>query len=110
MGRRGLDKTRFAAFLGVERSRVSRWLSGAVVPGHEGLAQIAERLGRPVEEIMQSARADTRARREGRATSDSLADEVARLAAKLAERDAQVEEMRAEIAALRARSRRRRAT
>lgn len=76
MNSRGLDKTRFAAYLRVDRSTVSRWLSGTVIPGHEHLGLLAERLDRPYAEILNLARADTRARRSGQKAEETLAEEV----------------------------------
>lgn len=100
MKRRGLDKTRFAAYLRVDRSTVSRWLSGSVVPGNEHLGLLAERLDRPYAEILNLARADTRERRSGRKAQETLAEEVALLAAEVARRDAQIAEMNARLEAM----------
>ena len=104
MQRRGLDKTRFADLLGWDRSTVSRWLSGTVVPASEGLAQIASRLDRPLGEIVEAAREDLRARRDGKSTLETLRDEVGRLRIALADREAELEELRAIARRRRARS------
>ena len=103
MRRRGLSKTEFAAFLGEERSVVSRWLSGSTIPRTEGLVQIAEKCGLPLEQVMKAARADAETQRNGR---EGAADEVIRLRAEVAETKAALAEAREELARLRRRRRR----
>lgn len=106
MRRRGLSKKDFAAFLGEERSVVSRWLSGDSIPRTEGLVQISEKCGLPLEQVMKAAGADAKAQRERQEKRDAQAEENARLRSELAETKAALVEARDELVLLRRRRRR----